>query len=62
MWPVRARHGLYGSFPHPTSGAELRGLLLPPLPERQRREALAPAPPFWVQGDPTAVEGYASNR
>ena len=57
-----SKHGLYACFPHPTSGAELRGLLLPPTPERQAREGRAPAPPFWVGGDPTAVEGYASNR
>jgi len=55
-------HGLFATFPHPSTGEELRGLLLPPLPERQAREDLAPAPPFWVEGDPTALEGYAANR
>jgi hypothetical protein len=55
-------HGLFATFPHPHTGQELRGLLLPPLPERQQREQLAPAPPFWVRGDATAVEGYAANR
>lgn len=55
-------HGLFATFPHPSTGEELRGLLLPPLPERQAREDRAPAPPFWVEGDPTALEGYAANR